>query len=682
MKTNNKFFKIVLTLVFILISGPTWSATETLSCTAGTIAGTTMTFNTANFTFVHAKATDTNFASYTPWRVYTNNTVTITAGSGVSTITSIVIYTASSIYANAINGIISVTGGGSASAVVSGNNCTITITGTATAVVIDPTAQTRWNSIDMNYTAASVSCTPPSFSFASSSVSKLSNDAPFTNVFTTNNASTKAWSSSNEAVATVDATGQVTIHGVGAADIKVNQAADGTFCAVVDATYSLSVTAPVTPEPTNHATSFVATTNTSSEITVLWTDATGGQLPTGYLVKASKSAINAPVDGSAEADASLVMNFSQGAEMAVFTGLSAASNYNFSIWPYTNSGASIDYKTDGVAPTDNAATVTPLLIPVATDATDVTHLSSNNTFTANWQAVVGATGYVLDVSQDVAGATSTEKESFDGVTPNGNLIGSATYQSGWYVLSQSATRQIYTSTGNYGTAAPSFAFTTTGDYIQTKIYPSPITSISFWAKQQTGSTSSTSILGFNGSTWATIAILSNADAATAGIKTYDLVALGYVDITQILLTYTKVAGNLSLDDISITYSSAPSIVPISGSPFAISGGNTLSKVLTGLNAGTYYYTVKATDGIFTTESSNEKSVVLDYAVNIDSPINEKIYVVNGQLIVSGVSAYNVFNMQGVEVAKVSANHSTKPILLRSGVYIVKTKNDVRKIMVK
>ncbi len=682
MKIDIKHLKSLLAIALLLVSGAVFGATETLSCTAGTVVNNTMTFTTPNFTIVHAKAADANFASFTPWRVYTNNTVTITGGSGVQTISSITIYTSSSSYATAVNGLITATGG-SATAVVSGNNCTITITGTSTVVTIDPTAQTRWTSIDINYLAAPVSCTASTTSFASTTVSKLSNDAPFTNAFTSNNTSPKVWSSSNEAVATVDASGLVTLHAAGSANILVNQVTDGTYCDVVNASYALTVVAPPTPEPTNHATSFTATTNTATDITVLWTDAVGGQLPQGYLVKASPTTLAAPVDGVAEANATLVKNFIPSTQIGVFTGLSASTTYNFSIWPYTNSGADINFKTDGVAPSDSAKTVFVMAAPVATDATDVTHLSSNNSFTANWEPTVGASGYILDVYSQQVGSTTTETESFSGITANGNLIGSATYLSGWTANSQSGTRQIYTTTGNFGIASPSFAYTITGDYIMTKKYARNIVSISFWAKQQSGATSSTLIEGYNGTSWEAIATLSNADVATAGTKTYNLATLGKNNITQIRLVYTKVAGNLSIDDVAITYATSYTLVPVVGSPFSVNGGDVLSKSVTGMAPGLYYYTVKATDGNVTTSASNQMSVMIDFTTaTSDLSSMAKVIATKGQLLVSGAKSYLVYNAQGVEVANVRDSSSNSVLTLRSGIYLVKIGSKTHKVWVK
>ena len=152
----------------------------------------------------------------------------------------------------------------------------------------------------------------------------------------------------------------------------------------------------VDPEPTNHPTAFTATVNSTSQITVSWTDATGDQLPAAYLVKAAVSpeTPTAPEDGTAEADAALVKNISYGTESAVFEGLAAETTYNFAIWPYTNSSTAIDYKL-GSEPTASETTLTPLGTPVSIAATSIT----NESFTANWNTTSGATSYRLDVSE-------------------------------------------------------------------------------------------------------------------------------------------------------------------------------------------------------------------------------------------------------------------------------------------
>jgi len=123
------------------------------------------------------------------------------------------------------------------------------------------------------------------------------------------------------------------------------------------------------PEPTNHPTNFTATAAGSSRIDLIWTDATGGQMPAGYLIKANTTGTFVdPVDGTDPtqdadlSDGNALVKVAQGGESYSFTGLTASTTYYFKVWPYTNTGADIDFKTDGtvltaIATTDEAVAV-------------------------------------------------------------------------------------------------------------------------------------------------------------------------------------------------------------------------------------------------------------------------------------------------------------------------------------
>ena len=82
----------------------------------------------------------------------------------------------------------------------------------------------------------------PTASFADgTTVNKLTADPAFTNALISDNTSVQQWSSSDEAVATVNpTTGEVTIQSEGTATIRVRQAIDGDICAV-DLNYTLNV---------------------------------------------------------------------------------------------------------------------------------------------------------------------------------------------------------------------------------------------------------------------------------------------------------------------------------------------------------------------------------------------------------------------------------------------------------
>ena len=110
------------------------------------------------------------------------------------------------------------------------------------------------------------------------------------------------------------------------------------------------------PEPTNYPTGFTAAVN-GVDVTLNWIDATGGQLPSKYLVLASTSStIALPQDGTSYPNDHLTWNVPYGEQTITFANLSGNTTYYFFIFPYTNSGSNIDYKTDGNYPTANAHT--------------------------------------------------------------------------------------------------------------------------------------------------------------------------------------------------------------------------------------------------------------------------------------------------------------------------------------
>lgn len=109
----------------------------------------------------------------------------------------------------------------------------------------------------------------------------------------------------------------------------------------------------IVPEPSNHVTNFSAHT-----ISLSWTDATGGTLPDGYLVRMSAISyedILAPEDGTAVADDASNRNVAYGLQKCVFGGLTPGEVYFFKLYAYKGSGATIDYKTDGVPQTSEIA---------------------------------------------------------------------------------------------------------------------------------------------------------------------------------------------------------------------------------------------------------------------------------------------------------------------------------------
>ena len=250
------------------------TGSETLTCSAGTIDNNTMRFNTTNFSVEHAKGISANFASYSPWRIYNGNTVTI---SGSFSITSVVITCGSNDYAKvASNAKLTPTGGGTVSASASSTTCTITATGTVTSLVISPSAQTRWSEIKINYSGGGsitysnystqcTACTPVAATASYASSTKATTvGGTVTNTFTTNSNATVSYASSNTSVATVASDGTVTPLSAGTTTITATVPENTCFTGGASASYTLTV---------YNFNATAATDVTCSSFTANWTSA-------------------------------------------------------------------------------------------------------------------------------------------------------------------------------------------------------------------------------------------------------------------------------------------------------------------------------------------------------------------------------------------------------------------------
>ena len=473
---------------------------------------------------------------------------------------------------------------------------------------------------------------------------------------------------------------------------------DGTtYCATnPTATGNVTPTAPAVGEPTNHASTFTAVANSSTQITLTWTDATGAIAPAGYLVKASTTTPTAPADGTPEVDATLVKNIAQGTQTAVFTGLSASTAYNFAIWPYSNSGAAIDYKT-GSQPTANATTETPLGVPVATAASGI----SSTGFTANWDAAASATSYDVNVYTKSAGTVAADlfiSEYIEGSSSNKyieiyNGTGAAVDLSNYKL-------QLFSNGATTATGANDVALSGTLANGATVVYknssatltlPNGVTATNNTAVNFNGddaialykisSASYVDIFGKigedPGASWGTTPLITadktlvRKSTITGGVTTNP--ASGFTTLVSDWDSYI-------IDEVSYlgshTISGAASSTPISGSPFTVSG--TTSKELTGLTPETtYYYTVVAKKGAESSVASNEISATtsVSTALNNGKAGTPFITTAKGKLTVNQLAANStvrVYDATGRMLAtKVSTNGSVQIPLQVAGVYTVR-----------
>lgn len=113
----------------------------------------------------------------------------------------------------------------------------------------------------------------------------------------------------------------------------------------------------VRPEPSNHVSAFQSDTATASSIKLSWNDNDGSVAADGFLLMINTSGtFTPPVDTVPQpddtdlSDSSGRVNVLHGVETYTWNNLLDSTVYYFTIYPYTNSGSDIDYKTDGNVP--------------------------------------------------------------------------------------------------------------------------------------------------------------------------------------------------------------------------------------------------------------------------------------------------------------------------------------------
>jgi hypothetical protein len=256
-------------------------------------------------------------------------------------------------------------------------------------------------------------------------------------------------------------------------------------------------------------------------------------------------------------------------------------------------------------------------------------------FTANWGAVAEATSYILDVY--TGGATSTT-ETFSGIGG-----GTATsYQDRSWTGADGIAWDAYGSRTDQTIVASNSAITlenASGSYIQSDAISGNPTSISFDVQQKftgSGGVITTTIL--SGPGFGTATVLGNSSYSTT-IATITLNISGITGPFKI-----KLANNASarpcIDNLTFNTNAE---VPVTGSPFTITGGsaNTFN-VSSGLTPGTtYYYRVRASNSCGTSANSN--------VVRVDIPLGASF--TSGSLaafgsVCTGTSATQSFTLSG------------------------------------
>lgn len=285
------------------------------------------------------------------------------------------------------------------------------------------------------------------------------------------------------------------------------------------------------------------------------------------------------------------------------------------------------------------------LTAVALPATDITESS----FTANWEAMRQATGYLVSVFEiSQSEETTTETCDFTGGIKN--------LPEGWTTNAV----LIYTNEAYCGESAPSLRMGG-GNYLCTPDLGMSIGALRFWAR------------GFNAPASNNIQVFALEDESKwTLVGSYQITneqggAFIYVDAlpntNSLKITYNMVesGGALAIDDVEVIYGNSERVYICQDLWVeANSESDIMSKTFTGLKSDTRYtYSVKATDG---SDYSKESGYI--QAVTAADPNSISLSILSDER--------RIYNLQGHEVTDTQD--------LPHGIYIIERRGKIQKVI--
>ena len=198
-----------------------------------------------------------------------------------------------------------------------------------------------------------------------------------------------------------------------------------------------------------------------------------------------------------------------------------------------------EIKTDNNASINLLNFTTPhISAPEAYEATDIYATQ----FTANWEEVNYAEGYIVDLMQTIGSEKVIIEENFDNIGSNGKPL-----PNGW---SGNASGNYTTETSS-GKSPNSIALKNTGEYIQTPTTPLPLTYVEFMYRFPSATAKESYFIVY--------AVNLQGDLTQIdkiGYTNTTKTTLKYEDLQDtyaIKIEYNKVAGNLAIDDLIYKY---------------------------------------------------------------------------------------------------------------------------------
>lgn len=327
-----------------------------------------------------------------------------------------------------------------------------------------------------------------------------------------------------------------------------------------------------------------------------------------------------------------------------------------------------------------AVTTGPLTFDVTVPRALSAENVGGNNFTARWEPVDGATGYLLTVVAHTQGSGSTETNDFGA----GNSL---KMPEGW--TSNSSAVYGSNSTGYFGKAAPSIKLAKIGQYVMSPVYADDIVSASLWYRRAGVNGDNYFEVqglkaGCDGSDDSHFVLLHKEDMveASSSTVTVDNIPSG---IRAIRVVYQKVSsGNLAVDDMTVTLSGEKNEVLAGYDAREVGNVTSFAVGTEGSAARQFTYTVKAVnaDGLRTYDS-NSIDVDLDThsVADVEAAASFSVTATDGILEISAAddSTVTVTDLSGRTVATVTGSAT---LSVAAGVYVVSDGATAVKIAVK
>ncbi|HRZ97802.1 MAG TPA: endonuclease [Paludibacter sp.] len=301
-------------------------------------------------------------------------------------------------------------------------------------------------------------------------------------------------------------------------------------------------------------------------------------------------------------------------------------------------------------------------VPVVMEPTDILPTQ----FTANWEQTLYATGYLLNVYGIKGQVDSTETEGFNTVGASGSPL-----PTGWTGTASGN----YTTATSSGNAVPSISLKNNGEWLQTKVYPQPISKLSFMYRFPSAATGSSFVIdGLKDNSWIRIDSVAYKGTTLKTYPVYDFTKSQ--QIKSLRFKFNKSTGNLALDDVSLTYGNQDSAYVLKD--HQVTGEELM---LTNIEPNTlYYYNVRATFGNYVSAFSE----TIAAKTLIDTPIDNtvlfpvKIYHNHNQLHINGLKGnetIRIYNTAGICMYNKKAFEPEMNIPFKQkGVFIVNIMN--------